>query len=1081
MSNSVLEKDKDNCFPHFVVLKASAGSGKTHTLTKRYVQFLLSDQIPHGGLRNILAVTFSNNAAKEMKERILRWLKGVYLEEPDKTDELAEIISLNRNELKEKAGRNIDSILDNYSDFQVKTLDSFMTTVFKSSAIDFGYNPDFDILLDNDSVMEYAFNLFLRRVKTNSSEGELLKDIVRLVMESKSKSSTYIWEPTKTVTDEVKNIYRKLSSTGSNINIVDYSKSMKEVKNSITRQVERIESLINESHLERSMGSSYNAILESVKKKQFPDLIGKGFKSPPVKKPGKKDFNGIKSLEAIDLEWQKLKEIISLYTRYHALSYCNPYLKFYSAFKETLEKIKRQEGKIFIEDINKMLSNYMDSQIVPDVYFRIGETVFHYLIDEFQDTSPIQWVNLYPLIDNSLSEGGSLFVVGDTKQSIYGFREADYRIMKEFETKSPFLSSGHLVKELTRNFRSRKKILDFNEKVFKEKLLKSDYSEAAQKSGLTNYNQEVKDWGTDTGYMEVCMIDKSDNHDEKEKIRMIIHEVVKRGYCYGDIAVLTSKNENVIRVSAWLNEMDIPFVPYSSLDVRIRKITNEIVSLLNFLSSPLDDLAFATFCLGEILFKALKKSDKLDIDSSKIHSFFFNSRNNSPLYKSFQNEYPQIWGDFFEGLFKSSGYLPLYDLVNEVLRIFMVFETFKDEEASLIKILEVIKDFEDRGNNNIKDFLNFAGKPGQESEWNINVPEGLNAVKVMTIHKAKGLGFPVVINLLYGEKLDRPAGYNVFSERDKNAKLVKLTKKIAENNPDLALDYAENKIRERVNRLNSLYVSFTRAKNEMYVIGVKGARDKFPFELLPVDEFQPSSKPGLVSQKPEKSESRIFTYHHSRMPKYHIHTGDIIHIDEKKRGEFIHRVLSYIEFPSYRSEKELEKEIKRIVEKVIHELGDSHSSEEIVEIIVKFLLNTEVKKYFLPATGRTIKNEQEFTDDRGNLLRMDRVIIDKESVTVLDFKTGKKETDENNYMKQLRKYMKILREVYPDKSIKRRGSANEWDFCSSEQTKKTCPALHKALYKQELTAPKKNKLSHSNSIIGVIAYVDLVEVRYLSV
>ncbi len=1081
MSNSVLEKDKDNCFPHFVVLKASAGSGKTHTLTKRYVQFLLSDQIPHGGLRNILAVTFSNNAAKEMKERILRWLKGVYLEEPDKTDELAEIISLNRNELKEKAGRNIDSILDNYSDFQVKTLDSFMTTVFKSSAIDFGYNPDFDILLDNDSVMEYAFNLFLRRVKTNSSEGELLKDIVRLVMESKSKSSTYIWEPTKTVTDEVKNIYRKLSSTGSNINIVDYSKSMKEVKNSITRQVERIESLINESHLERSMGSSYNAILESVKKKQFPDLIGKGFKSPPVKKPGKKDFNGIKSLEAIDLEWQKLKEIISLYTRYHALSYCNPYLKFYSAFKETLEKIKRQEGKIFIEDINKMLSNYMDSQIVPDVYFRIGETVFHYLIDEFQDTSPLQWANLYPLIDNSLSEGGSLFVVGDTKQSIYGFREADYRIMKEFETKSPFLSSGHLVKELTRNFRSRKKILDFNEKVFKEKLLKSDYSEAAQKSGLTNYNQEVKDWGTDTGYIEVCMIDKSDNHDEKEKIRMIIHEVVKRGYCYGDIAVLTSKNENVIRVSAWLNEMDIPFVPYSSLDVRIRKITNEIVSLLNFLSSPLDDLAFATFCLGEILFKALKKSDKLDIDSSKIHSFFFNSRNNSPLYKSFQNEYPQIWGDFFEGLFKSSGYLPLYDLVNEVLRIFMVFETFKDEEASLIKILEVIKDFEDRGNNNIKDFLNFAGKPGQESEWNINVPEGLNAVKVMTIHKAKGLGFPVVINLLYGEKLDRPAGYNVFSERDKNAKLVKLTKKIAENNPDLALDYAENKIRERVNRLNSLYVSFTRAKNEMYVIGVKGARDKFPFELLPVDEFQPSSKPGLVSQKPEKSESRIFTYHHSRMPKYHIHTGDIIHIDEKKRGEFIHRVLSYIEFPSYRSEKELEKEIKRIVEKVIHELGDSHSSEEIVEIIVKFLLNTEVKKYFLPATGRTIKNEQEFTDDRGNLLRMDRVIIDKESVTVLDFKTGKKETDENNYMKQLRKYMKILREVYPDKSIKRRGSANEWDFCSSEQTKKTCPALHKALYKQELTAPKKNKLSHSNSIIGVIAYVDLVEVRYLSV
>ena len=118
-------------------------------------------------------------------------------------------------------------------------------------------------------------------------------------------------------------------------------------------------------------------------------------------------------------------------------------------------------------------------------------------------------------------------------------------------------------------------------------------------------------------------------------------------------------------------------------------------------------------------------------------------------------------------------------------------------------------------------------------------------------------------------------------------------------------------------------------------------------------------------------------------------------------------------------------------------------SEEIIEISVRFLGNTEVKKYFLPAIGRTIKNEQELTDDMGNLLRMDRVIIDEESVTVMDFKTGKKETDENNYKRQLRKYMKILREIYPDKSIKRRGSATA-------------------------------------SIIGVIAYVDLVEVRSVS-
>ena len=143
--------------------------------------------------------------------------------------------------------------------------------------------------------------------------------------------------------------------------------------------------------------------------------------------------------------------------------------------------------------------------------------------------------------------------------------------------------------------------------------------------------------------------------------------------------------------------------------------------------------------------------------------------------------------------------------------------------------------------------------------------------------------------------------------------------------------------------------------------------------------------------------------------------------------------MSYIECPFYENEKELEKEIKGTVEKVIHEMGESHSSEEIIEIIVKFLFNIEVKKYFLPTISRTIKNEQEFTDAMGNLLRMDRVIIDKDSVTVMDFKTGKREAEENNYKRQLQKYMKILKEIYPDKSIN-----------------------------------------------GVIAYVDLVEVSFVS-
>jgi len=164
-----LEKDNSIHFPHFTVLKASAGSGKTYALTRRIVLFLLSEKIPQNSLRNILAITFSNNAAKEMKERTLDWLKEIHFGNPNKIAELVEMTSQPAEVMKNKAAEIINEILENYTDFQIKTIDSFMTTVFKASAIDFGYNPDFEILMDNSFLMAYAFNLFLRNVKEGST------------------------------------------------------------------------------------------------------------------------------------------------------------------------------------------------------------------------------------------------------------------------------------------------------------------------------------------------------------------------------------------------------------------------------------------------------------------------------------------------------------------------------------------------------------------------------------------------------------------------------------------------------------------------------------------------------------------------------------------------------------------------------------------------------------------------------------------------------------------------------------------------------------------------------------------------
>src|SRR4030043_96415 len=185
MSPSILEKDVDIRFPQITILKASAGSGKTYSLTERFVQFLLSSKIPQNHLRNILAITFSNNAAKEMKERILAWLKDLYFNDPEKIEEVSEIVSVKKEFLAQKAGAKVDEILRNYTEFQVKTIDSFMTSIYKASAINLGYSPDFDMVMAPEEIIAYALNRFLRVARKNTPEAEFVDQLLEIILESR--------------------------------------------------------------------------------------------------------------------------------------------------------------------------------------------------------------------------------------------------------------------------------------------------------------------------------------------------------------------------------------------------------------------------------------------------------------------------------------------------------------------------------------------------------------------------------------------------------------------------------------------------------------------------------------------------------------------------------------------------------------------------------------------------------------------------------------------------------------------------------------------------------------------------------
>ncbi|MBF0554555.1 MAG: UvrD-helicase domain-containing protein [Nitrospirae bacterium] len=1030
----VIEKDDSIAFPHTVILKASAGSGKTHALTKRFVQFLLSAAVPHNGMKNIMAVTFSNNAAKEMKERILRWLKDIYFGDKSKRSELLQCLSIDEDTLLSRTTALIDGILDNYTDFQVKTIDSFMASVFKASVIDLGYNQDFEIQLNGDPLMDYAFELFLRKVREGSKEGAIVESAIALLLENRQSDSPFLWEPSRPILTEIKKIYKKLAAAGKRPGTIHLRKEINGIKNSIREACEALEEAIAASGLQRHGNSSYKNIIPDVRAGNFADILGKGVSNPPVKKPGPKDRHLAAPYAHICDMWTVLTAMISQYAVYYAHTYYNPYIGVYEEFHDTLTKVKKHYGAVFIEDINMMLAGYLEREIVPDVYFRIGETVYHYLIDEYQDTSPIQWKNLYPLIENSISQGGSLFAVGDTKQAIYGFRDADYSIMKRYEESQPFPSAVHFVRELDTNFRSLQRILDFNDTVFKHTLPQNDdLRDAAKRSGLTGFTQKVRPGNEKAGHVEVSVLQIPDSEDdgppEPEKVRFmaIIKDLIIRGYNHSDIAVIAKKNDDVLKAASWLNEITIvekniagiPFISFSSLDVRKSKITGELISLLNFLDSPIDDLSFITFCTGEI-FAAIVDRDKHKTSMEEIQEFFLKNRLNSPLYKAFQTQFAALWDKYFDGLFKAAGFFPLYDLVSEIYRVFKVFETISEKEAVLARVLEAIKEFEDKGSNNLRDFLSMAldddaAANGTDATWTIDVPTTTDAVRVMTVHKAKGLGFPVVIVLLYDEKAKGPEF--IAYETKEGINLLKLNEKILKSisitDPDTyRLLYDEQQTRDVVNRLNTLYVALTRAISELYVIAVEGKSGKQTSGLFREVSTPPDEKAtAIIPANRHSAVEQFFVHHQATSPVSSVYTEQSLNVLEKKRGDFIHRVLSFIDY--------IEGGPEGILDSTVALVNSSSAfkfpSGEIKNTLARFLIQPFIVPYFTNRQGMAVKKEQTFSNSQGALLVMDRVVIEPDVVTVIDFKTGSKKSEA--YVYQLRGYINLLKELYPGRRV----------------------------------------------------------------
>ncbi len=987
-------------FPHFLLIKASAGTGKTFALSKRIVSFLLSDHIPNNQLRNILAITFTVNATKEMKERVLEWLKRLYFVDKNLIKHL-EIQEEDLQQLIEKSDRLIETIFADYKDFQIKTIDSFLASVFKASSIDFGYNDSFQVLMNNKEVLKTCFDRFIVSVSEQD------RDFFRVVDFINDQDKSFDFFITDKIFRNIRELYIRQRHFKEELKADSYRNDWHDLTVHIKTLIWDLKSLIESSSIKINKNCSLNRMFELIKDDNFQLIFECGIKTPPLKKEDLKN----KLAPEINKKWEKLVEFIKKGLELSSERYFAPYISVMKKFEKLISDEKLKENVVFIEDIPWILYKHISADLIPDIYLRLGGRLYHFFIDEFQDTSEIQWLNLRTLIENSLAQRGSLFIVGDTKQAIYGFRDTDYRIMKGLIEKNPFHSTKDAAKveSLIENHRSCEYIIDYVKSLFNRLSEKEEYSYLSD-SGLFDWDASFGERLKGKGYVSAEILSAKEDQTEeeqtsqiKEKLKLYIEDIIKRNFRFSDICILAHKNDEVTEISAWLKELNYPFISFSSLDIRSRKIINEIFYLINFFDSPMDSFSFAAFLKGSIFEKAIGIS---------VDSFLMQNRGNEPLYKIFENSYANIWKMFFDEPFRLAGYLPLYDFLCLIIKSFSIHENFPDEAGALAKLLEIIKDLESKGKNSLKEFLDFIKSQDDEEYesgrvFELPIPKNFNGINVMTVHKAKGLGFPVVVYVAREFRRLRDS-FKIWQDND-SFKILKLNRSWAEKSEKLGQIYKSIEAKEKINDLNSLYVALTRAKKELYIIGFSDKEKdfKFPLDVIITGKF---------GEKLEADDSKINeNIDLENVVKLTFSPESLISeaqpaelaFEERKRGDFIHLLLSRLDELVYLDKSSLVSFIEKYrvfypsanVEKIFKELQDFFSDHKIMALIN-------------PGGNRLI--EKEFSDKEGNVLRPDRIVFKDDRIIVIDFKTGDKEA---SYEKQIQRYARVLKDIYSDRII----------------------------------------------------------------
>ncbi len=1041
---------------NFTVYRSSAGSGKTYTLVREYLKISIADP---DGFRSILAVTFTNKAANEMKERVITYLKEISGFENNSgkasvknmLPQLRKDLGLPDEEIALRAERVLRNILHNYSDFAVSTIDSFMHRIIRTFAYDLHIAQDFNVEMDADELISKAVDILISEVGNNAALTKMLVNFIRTKTDDERNwhiEGDLMQMANRLTTEDAQLYLEKLRK----LTLADFEEITKEIRAAIAAFENRVVALAK-SALEKIdeagiPGTSFfygnNGIFgyfgraannrmdmlspnKNVIKTIEEDKWHAG-KATPY------DRNAIDSIKDFltDVYKQLQSEIDSNYKDYVLLNeiWKNLYpLALLSEIEKVLDEYKKSNKIIHISEFNKLIAGIVSEQPVPFIYERVGEKYRHFLIDEFQDTSLLQWHNMLPLVENSLAGSNFNMIVGDGKQAIYRWRSGEVEqfarlpeIYKKPDTeiyrqREEALKRNYKPEVLKVNYRSKAEIVRFNNDFF---TVISSLIGDGLSSIYDDVSQEFES-GNSGGMVQIELLRKDEDglvsieEMNLKRTLEIVKELLEDGFRLKDIAVLCRTNIEANKIAAFLLENNYNVVSSESLLIKNSPSVQFLMDLIKYLTDSSDNIAKAGILHFLSVDGKLKTGlhNNLNIVNSEEKAGEKDLFNQEETFADVMKRF-----DFSPNTLKK---LPLYDMVEEMIR---KFNLAGKADVYVQFFLDAVLNFTTKDNSGISGFLEWWEK--KKDGMSVVVPEGINAVRVMTIHKSKGLEFPVVIFPFAKSKVkkakdklwvdisgNKPVGLDVA--------LVN-TGQVIENTVFADL-YTEEMNKSLLDLINLIYVVMTRPSERLYILTEMPPKKKGNTDSIPKIIHYYLMNKGLWEE-----DKTLYTFGERRVKTViEDEAGEnILAFDTMISTPWRKRMLLSLKAPEYWDAASPETAAKygtlihtilskikagSDLEDVLNDLEEDgviagFETDEIKNKILEFLSRPDVGKYFKP--GLNVKTEAEILLPDGKTIRPDRLIIEENSVTVIDFKTGQ---PAESHKKQIEMYSEKIREL----------------------------------------------------------------------